>query len=102
MNRKRSPLSDRPVTLLQPLADLTVCEGDVAQMEVKFSQGNVEGTWMKDGQAVAVSDRVRVLIDKQIHRLVIEDAGEDDFGVYSFAVPTQEISTAAKLTIRSE
>ncbi|XP_019749859.1 titin-like [Hippocampus comes] len=91
----------RPVTLLQPLADLTVCEGDVAQMEVKFSQGNVEGAWTKDGQAVAVSDRVRVVIDKQIHRLVIEDAGEDDFGVYSFEVPTQGISTAAKLTIRT-
>ena len=95
-------VSVRPVTLIQPLSDLTVCEGDIAKLEVKFSQENVEGTWMKGGQPVSASSRVHIVIDKQIHKLLIEDTKKDDFGTYSFVVPAQEISTSAKLTIQSK
>ncbi|CAL8265763.1 unnamed protein product [Lota lota] len=91
----------RPVTLMQPLSDLTVCEGDIAQLEVKFSQTNVEGTWMKNGQVLSASNRVHMVIDKQIHKLLIEDTIKDDFGTYSFVIPAQEISTSAKLTIQT-
>lgn len=90
----------RPVTLMQPLTDLTVCEGDIAQLEVKFSQENVEGSWTKSGQPIAASDRVHIVIDKQIHKLLIEDAKKDDFGVYSFVAPDHDISTSAKLAIQ--
>ncbi|KAJ3592471.1 hypothetical protein NHX12_007598 [Muraenolepis orangiensis] len=91
----------RPVTLMQPLSDLTVCEGDIAQLEVKFSQENVEGTWMKNGEVLSASNRVHMVIDKQIHKVLIEDTIKDDFGTYSFVVPAQEISTSAKLTIHT-
>lgn len=87
---------------MQPLTDLTVCEGDIAHMEVKFSQENVEGTWLKNGRPVTASDRVHIVIDKQIQKLLIEDTNKDDFGVYSFEVPAQGISTSAKLVIQSE
>lgn len=87
---------------MQPLGDLTVCEGDITQFVVKFSQENVEGTWMKNGQAVTASDRVHIVIDKQIHKLLIEDTHKDDFGMYSFVVPDHEISTSAKLVIQSK
>ena len=95
-------LAVRPVTLMQPLSDLTVCEGDIAQLEVKFSQANVEGTWMKNGQVLSSSNRVHIVIDKQIHKLLIEDTIKDDFGTYSFMIPAQEISTSAKLTVQSK
>ncbi|KAA8578947.1 hypothetical protein FQN60_006039, partial [Etheostoma spectabile] len=93
------PLSPsmRPVTLIQPLADLTVCEGDIAQLEVKFSQENVEGVWTKNGQPITASDRVHIVIDKQIHKLLIEDTNKEDHAQYSFDVPYQGISTSAKL-----
>ena len=87
---------------MQPLTDLTVCEGDIAQMEVKFSQENVEGTWMKNGQPVTASNRVHIVIDRQTHKLLFEDTNKSDFGTYSFVVPDQEISTSAKLIIQSE
>lgn len=87
---------------MQPLGDVTVCEGDIAQMEVKFSQENVEGTWVKNGQPVRASDRVHIVIDRQIHKLLIEDTNRDDFGMYSFEVPAQGISTSAKLVIQSK
>lgn len=86
---------------MQPLSDMTVCEGDIAQLEVKFSQENVEGTWMKKGQPITASGRVHIVIDKQIHKLLIEDTTKDDFGMYSFEVPDHEISTSAKLVIQS-
>lgn len=87
---------------MQPLTDLTVCEGDIAQMEVKFSQEKVEGTWMKNGQSVTASNRVHIVIDRQIHKLLIEDTNKDDLGMYSFEVPAQGISTSAKLVIQSK
>lgn len=86
---------------MQPLADMTVCEGDIAQLEVKFSQENVEGSWMKGGKPITASSRVHIVIDKQVHKLLIEDTTKDDFGTYSFVVPDHEISTSAKLVVQS-
>lgn len=87
---------------MQPLCDMTVCEGEIAQMEVKFSQENVEGVWMKNGRPIEASNRVHIVIDKQLHKLLIEDTNKDDSAVYSFEVPAQEISTSAKLLIQSK
>lgn len=87
---------------MQPLTDLTVCEGDIAHMEVKFSQENIEGTWLKNGLPVTASNRVHIVIDRQIQKLLIEDTNKDDFGVYSFEVAAQGISTSAKLIIQSK
>lgn len=87
---------------MQPLCDMTVCEGEIAQMEVRFSQENVEGVWMKNGRPIEASNRVHIVIDKQLHKLLIEDTNKDDSGVYSFEVPAQEISTSAKLLIQSK
>lgn len=94
--------SVRPVTLLQPLNDLTVCEGDIAQLEVRFSQENVEGTWMKNSQTISASDRVHIVIDKQVHKLLLENVSIEDAASYSFIVPTQDISTSGKLSVQSK
>ncbi|TMS06454.1 Titin [Larimichthys crocea] len=91
----------RPVTLMQPLTDLTVCEGDIAQLEVKFSQENVEGTWMKNGQAISASDRVHIVIDKLVHKLLVENVTREDAASYSFVVPAQDISTSGKLSVQT-
>ncbi|KAL7385130.1 hypothetical protein ABVT39_016267 [Epinephelus coioides] len=91
----------RPVTLVQPLTDLTVCESDIAQLEVKFSQENVEGTWMKNGQAISASDRVHIVIDKQVHKLLVENVSREDAASYSFVVPAQDISTSGKLSVQT-
>ncbi|XP_028847169.1 titin-like [Denticeps clupeoides] len=91
----------RPVTLMQGLSDLTVCESDIAQLSVRFSQENVEGTWLKNGQPISATDRIHIVIDKHTHKLLIEDTNRDDAGNYSFVVPAQEISTSGKLTIQT-
>ncbi|MEQ2199249.1 hypothetical protein XENOCAPTIV_011164 [Xenoophorus captivus] len=92
----------RPVTLMQPLTDLTICEGDIAQLEVRFSQENVEGTWLKNGQAISASDRVHIVIDKQVHKLLVENVSREDAVSYSFVVPTHDISTSGKLNVQTQ
>lgn len=92
----------RPVTLMLPLSDLSVCEGDIAQLEVRFSQENVEGSWLKNGQSISASDRVHIVIDKQVHKLLLENVSTDDAACYSFVVPAQDISTSGKLSVQSE
>lgn len=87
---------------MQGLSDLTVCEGDIAQMEVRFSQENVEGTWSKNGHAISATDRIHIVIDKLVHKLLVENATKDDAGTYSFDVPAQFISTTGKLTVQSK
>lgn len=87
---------------MQGLSDLTVCEGDIAQLEVRFSQENVEGYWEKDGQKISATDRIHIVIDKQIHKLLVENATKDDAGAYSFHVPAHLISTTGKLTVQSK
>lgn len=92
----------RPVTLMQGLSDLTVCEGDIAQLEVRFSQENVEGTWSKNGHPISATDRIHIVIDKLVHKLLVENATKDDAGSYSFDVPAHGISTTGKLTVQSK
>lgn len=57
---------------------------------------------MKNGQPVAASNRVHMVIDKQTHKLLIEDTVREDLGTYSFEVPAQGISTSAKLVVQSK
>lgn len=87
---------------MQPLTDLTVCEGDIAQLEARFSQENVEGTWMKNGQVVSASDRVHIVIDKQVHKLLLENVNREDAASYTFVVPSHDISTSGKLSVQSK
>ena len=87
---------------MQGLTDLTVCEGDIAQLEVRFSQENVEGTWMKNGQPVSASNKIHIVVDKLTQKLLIEETSRDDTGMYSFVVPAQDISTSGKLNIQSK
>lgn len=87
---------------MQGLSDLTICEGDIAQLEVRFSQENVEGTWTKNGQAIIATDKIHIVIDKLNYKLLIEDTTKDDTGMYSFVVPNQDISTTGKLIVQGK
>ncbi|OCT63665.1 hypothetical protein XELAEV_18044764mg [Xenopus laevis] len=89
----------RPISILQGLSDQKVCEGDIAQLEVKVSQENAEGVWMKDGVEIQPSDRIHIVIDKLSHMLLIEDATAEDVGKYSFTIRDHDISTSGRLSV---
>lgn len=57
---------------------------------------------MKNGLPISASDRVHIVIDKLVHKLLIENVNKDDGGMYSFSVPVQFISTSGKLTVQSK
>ncbi|NXH49300.1 TITIN protein, partial [Dicaeum eximium] len=94
-------MKPRPMAILQGLTDQKVCEGDIVQLEVKVSIENAEGVWMKDGQEIQSSDRIHIVLDKQSHMLLIEDATKEDSGTYSFSVPDLELSTTGQITVYS-
>ncbi|OXB61722.1 hypothetical protein ASZ78_002723 [Callipepla squamata] len=94
-------MKPRPMTILQGLTDQKVCEGDIVQLEVKVSLENVEGVWMKDGHEIQSSDRIHIVLDKQSHMLLIEDATKEDSGTYSFSIPGLELSTTGQVTVYS-
>ncbi|NXW75703.1 TITIN protein, partial [Hirundo rustica] len=94
-------MKPRPMAILQGLTDQKVCEGDIVQLEVKVSLENAEGVWMKDGQEIQSSDRIHIVLDKQSHMLLIEDATKEDSGAYSFSVPDLELSTTGQITVYS-
>uniref|UniRef100_A0A3P8WAZ7 Ig-like domain-containing protein n=1 Tax=Cynoglossus semilaevis TaxID=244447 RepID=A0A3P8WAZ7_CYNSE len=50
---------------------------------------------------VTATERVHLVIDRQTHKILIENTTKDDLGAYSFVVPAQEISTSAKLFVQS-
>lgn len=90
----------RAVTILQELGDQSVCEGDIAQLEVKFSQENVAGIWQKDGQEIQANERIHIVIDKTSHMLLIEDATKEDAGKYSFLATYFDLLTSGHLTVQ--
>ncbi|NWS55827.1 TITIN protein, partial [Chunga burmeisteri] len=94
-------MKPRPMVILQGLTDQKVCEGDIVQLEVKVSLENVEGVWMKDGHEIQSSDRIHIVLDKQSHMLLIEDATKEDSGAYSFSVPGLGLSTSGRITVYS-
>ncbi|NXI37962.1 TITIN protein, partial [Galbula dea] len=94
-------MKPRPMAILQGLTDQKVCEGDIVQLEVKVSLENVEGVWMKDGKEIQSDDRIHIVLDKQSHMLLIEDATKEDSGAYSFSVPDLELSTTGQITVYS-
>ena len=95
-------LPARPVALMQGLSDLSLCEGDIAQFEVRFSQPGVEGFWFKDGQPVQTTERVHVVLDKQAQMLLVEDASKEDAGSYAFKAPEHDLKTSCQLTVKSK
>ncbi|NXX11899.1 TITIN protein, partial [Podargus strigoides] len=94
-------MKPRPMAILQGLTDQKVCEGDIVQLEVKVSLENAEGVWMKDGHEIQSSDRIHIVLDKQSHMLLIEDATKEDSGTYSFSVPGLGLSTTGRITVYS-
>ncbi|NXA32886.1 TITIN protein, partial [Eudromia elegans] len=94
-------MKPRPMAILQGLTDQKVCEGDIVQLEVKVSLENVEGVWMKDNHEIQSSDRIHIVLDKQSHMLLIEDATKEDTGTYSFSVPGLGLSTTGRVTVYS-
>ncbi|KAG8559483.1 hypothetical protein GDO81_017353 [Engystomops pustulosus] len=94
-------VKSRPISIIQGLSDQKVCDGDIAQLEVKVSAENAEGVWLKDGEEIQPSDRIHIVIDKQSHMLLIEDATSDDIGKYTFSIPEMDLSTSGHLSVYS-
>ena len=64
----------------------------------KTSKPNLRGKWKKDGDEIAISDRIDMKTDGNEYSLIINDAVPDDEGVYSFHVLNKR--TSANLYVK--
>ena len=82
----------------EQLRDQSVLPGEVVTFDCLLSDETSDGKWFKDGEEIQVSDRMLTIAENQRQMLIIEDANEEDVGVYSFMVDGAQ--TSASLAIQ--
>ena len=65
------------------LEDKKSKEKDSAILECELNKPNIPVKWLKDGVELVPSDRIKLITDGCIHRLVIENATLEDSGTYT-------------------
>ena len=78
--------------------DVKIKEKESATFLCKTSKPNLRGKWKKDGDEIAVSNRIDMKADGNEYSLTINDASPDDEGVYSFHVLNKR--TSANLYVK--
>lgn len=58
-------------------------EKDSVILECELNKPNIPVRWLKDGVELVPSDRIRLVSDGNIHRLIIDDATLEDSGTYT-------------------
>ncbi|CAG5085008.1 Oidioi.mRNA.OKI2018_I69.PAR.g10791.t1.cds [Oikopleura dioica] len=82
----------------EQLRDQSVLAGEVVTFDCLLTDETSDGKWFKDGEEIQVSDRLLAIAENQRQMLIIEDATEEDIGVYSFVVDGAQ--TSASLAIQ--
>jgi len=86
---------------LRPLEDITLNEvGLTATFECEVSLEGAKAEWQKANKPVKANGRISIVADKQIHRLIINDAKGEDEGQYTVVFKEQNLNSSAKLAIK--
>ncbi|XP_019626721.1 PREDICTED: muscle M-line assembly protein unc-89-like [Branchiostoma belcheri] len=84
----------RKLEFTRPLQNIKIFEKQTATFEVEINFSGVDVQWLKNGEAIAPSDKFRVHADQKVHRLEILNVTVDDSGEYSFvALDTKATAT---------
>ncbi|XP_028616553.1 obscurin-like protein 1 isoform X2 [Grammomys surdaster] len=95
----RLTVREVPVTIVQGPQDLEVTEGDTATFECELSQTLADVIWEKDGQALPLSQRLRLQALGTRRLLLLRRCCSTDAGTYNCVVGTAR-SGPARLTVR--
>lgn len=82
------------------LTDVKVKIGETAMFMCETKQEYVDVIWKKDGQVLKSDNRIDIIADKRVHKLIIHEATAQDRGIYSCTV--RNISTTAKLIVEGK
>ncbi|XP_076987032.1 myosin-binding protein C, fast-type isoform X2 [Tamandua tetradactyla] len=90
-------VEEKPLEVLQGIADLTVKASDQAVFKCEVSDEKVTGKWYKNGVEVRPSKRITISHKGRFHKLVIDDVRPEDEGDYTFVPDGYALSLSAKL-----
>ncbi|XP_058472406.1 obscurin-like protein 1 [Solea solea] len=93
-------VEELPVSIVKPLRDRTALEKHRVILECTVSSPRCDVTWYKDGEELAPSERVDMLVDDCSHKLVIQQVAVEDEGSYSIEVG--EHTCQAKLMVEAQ
>ncbi|XP_015665629.1 myosin-binding protein C, fast-type [Protobothrops mucrosquamatus] len=90
-------VEDKPLEVIQGIADLTVKATEQAVFKCEVSDEKVTGKWFKNGVEIRPSKRITVSHKGRVHKLVIDDVRPEDEGDYTFIPDGYALSLSAKL-----
>ncbi|KAF7230095.1 obscurin-like protein 1a [Nothobranchius furzeri] len=93
-------VEELPLAIVKPLRDRTALEKHRVILECTVSSPHSSATWYKDKEELVSSDRVEILEDGCIHKLVIQQATVEDEGTYMIEVG--EHTSKAKLMVEAQ
>uniref|UniRef100_A0A3P8VHJ7 Obscurin like cytoskeletal adaptor 1a n=1 Tax=Cynoglossus semilaevis TaxID=244447 RepID=A0A3P8VHJ7_CYNSE len=79
-------VEELPVSIVRPLRDRTALENHRVILECTMSTPRCDVAWYKDGEELAPSERLHMLVDGCCHKLVIQQVAAEDEGLYSIEV----------------
>ncbi|KAM5280233.1 titin isoform 2-T2 [Ctenodactylus gundi] len=83
----------RHIEFRKHIKDIKVLEKKRAMFECEVSEPDITVQWMKDGQELQITDRIKVQKEKYVHRLLIPSTRMSDAGKYT-VVAGGNMSTA--------
>lgn len=85
---------------VRPLADITVTEKQDIYLECEINKPGLKPTWKVDGSKVSASERIQLLSEGNVHKLIIKEADLDDENVYT--VTFDDATSTASVIVDGE
>ena len=87
-------ITESPLEFRTPLRDRLEClEGDTITLACELNKPNKPAMWLRDGEQITVADGYEIIVDGNVHKLVIRRASFDDEAEYTIMVGNNESST---------
>ncbi len=95
-------VSVEPINFLVPLKNITLNDiGLRAEFECEISKEGMKGSWFKGDKPVKQGDKYTIVDEKTVHRLIIDNALEEDEDKYTVKF-REDTTSKAKLTIKGK
>ncbi|XP_074757193.1 obscurin isoform X8 [Athene noctua] len=96
----RLTVTELPVRISKPLADISVTQKDKATFECELSRPNVDVKWFKDGKELRQSKKVGIISQGNKRSLIIHKCEYEDKGTYTCEAAEEKTSATLKVHAR--
>ena len=89
--------SELPAEFKKPLSDVQSFEKEGATLECELSKPDKSVKWMKNGKPVRETNKIKIVTDGPVHKLILSDVTLKEEGKYTCV--SDDVSTSATLTV---